>query len=92
MKVILREAALADLESISGWIAQDNPLAARSVVGRILDAIKRLGEFPGLGHSGKVAGTREWVVRALPYIVVYEVDADHDELRVIAVVHGARNR
>jgi len=92
MKVILRDAALGDLEGISAWIAQDNPVVARAVIGRILEAIERLGEFPGLGHRGKVTGTREWVVRALPYIVVYEVHADYDELRVIAVVHGARNR
>jgi len=92
MKVILRDAALADLEGISAWIARDNPVAARAVISRILEAIERLGEFPGLGHGGKVTGTREWVVRALPYIVVYEVGADYDELRVIAVVHGARNR
>jgi len=92
MKVIIRDAAFADLEAISTWIAKDNPSAARSVISRILDAIERLGEFPGLGHEGKVAGTREWVVRRLPYIIVYEVDAAHDELRVLAILHGARNR
>jgi plasmid stabilization system protein ParE len=32
------------------------------------------------------------VVRRLPYIIVYEVDAAHDELGVLAVLHGARNR
>ena len=56
------------------------------MIGRILDAIERLGELPGLGHNGKVAGTREWIVRDLPYIVVDEIDIDHDELRVIAVI------
>ena len=92
MKVIIRDAAFADLQGISAWIAKDNPRAARSVVERILDAIERLGEFPGLGHRGKVAGTREWVVRGLQYIIVYEIDTPHDELRGIAVFHGARNR
>jgi hypothetical protein len=32
-------------------------------------------------------------VRGLPYIVVYEIDvSDTDELLVLAVFHGARNR
>jgi toxin ParE1/3/4 len=92
MNVLIRETALADLQGISAWIAKDNPSAARTVVARIFDAIGRLGEFPGLGHRGKVAGTREWVVRGLPYIVVYEIDATHDELRIVAVFHGARDR
>jgi toxin ParE1/3/4 len=92
MKVVLREAALNDLENIAAWIAKDNPRAARSVVRRILEAIERLGAFPGLGRGGKVEGTREWVVRALPYIVVYETDVARDELRIISVMHGARSR
>jgi toxin ParE1/3/4 len=92
MKVVIRESAFVDLEVISAWIATDNPGAAQSVLRRIFDAIDRLGEFPGLGHDGKVLGTREWVVRGLPYIVVYAIDAAHDELTVLAVFHGARDR
>jgi hypothetical protein len=34
----------------------------------------------------------EWVVRGLPYIVVYEVDAKRGELIITAVFHGARDR
>jgi toxin ParE1/3/4 len=41
---------------------------------------------------GKVAGTREWVVRGLPYIIVYEVNLDLRELTLLAVFHGARQR
>lgn len=66
--------------------------AAKGVIARILDAIERLGEFPGLGHAGKVPGTREWVVRGLPYIIVYEIDLKLPLLTVLAVFHGARDR
>ena len=33
----------------------------------------------------------EWVVPRLPYIVVYEIRAERDEVIVVAVVHGAQN-
>jgi len=66
--------------------------SADSVIDRILESIGQLGRFPYLGHSGKAAGTHEWVVTGLPYIVVYEVDSGNEELRVIAVFHGAQNR
>jgi plasmid stabilization system protein ParE len=31
-------------------------------------------------------------VRGLPYIIVYEIDAEHDELVILAVFHGSRSR
>lgn len=45
-----------------------------------------------MARAGRVTGTREWVVPRLPYIVVYELYRDRDELVVTAVFHGARNR
>ena len=92
MKVIVREAAYADLERIYAWIAQDSPQNAKSVVDRICEAIdEHLAFLPYTGHPGRARGTYEWVVRGLPYIVVYRVD-DALELTVVAVVHGARDR
>jgi addiction module RelE/StbE family toxin len=99
MKVVIRESACRDLENIFDWIARDNPEAARKVSDRILSAIENLGDFPGLGHSGKVVGTREWLVRGTAYLIVYTVETppsairtDDDILDVVAVFHGAQNR
>jgi len=39
---------------------------------------------------GRDPGTRELVVG--PYIIVYEVHRDHDELSVLAIFHGAQDR
>jgi toxin ParE1/3/4 len=93
MKVVVREAAYADLERIYRWIGTDRPQNARSVVDRISDAIDRvLATFPHAGHIGKAPGTYEWVVRRLPYIVVYRIDASMDELTVLAIFHAAQDR
>jgi len=92
MKVFVRDSAYADLEQIHAWIAADKPHAARSVIQRIGASIERLGQFPHLGHAGTVAGTLEWIVPHLPYIIVYVLDDAIDELRVIAVFHAARDR
>lgn len=49
--------------------------------------------MPGLAHMGRpgsAAGTRELV--EAPYIIVYEVREDRDELVVLAVYHGAQSR
>ena len=89
---VIREVAYSDLDGIYSWIAQDRPRAARRVIDRILNSIELLGLFPELGHAGKVSGTYEWVVGGLPYIIVYTVDRDAEEVAVIAVFHSAQNR
>jgi toxin ParE1/3/4 len=92
MKVVVRESAARDLEEIFAWISKDNPRAAAEMVERIGLRINRLA-VPGLSHIGRpglVEGTRELVER--PYIIVYVVDEEADEIAVLAVMHGARDR
>jgi toxin ParE1/3/4 len=68
-------------------------VAATQVVARIRRAAERLTEFPRMGRAGRVPGTHEWVVRGLPYIIVYEIGANDDgELLVLGVFHGAQDR
>jgi len=46
-----------------------------------------------MGHAGRVADTHEWVVRGLPYIIVYQIGpADSDEVLILGVFHGAQDR
>jgi addiction module RelE/StbE family toxin len=93
VKVIIREAAGADLERIHAWIAKDNPATARSVAERILAAIEsKIPAFPYIGRAGKVEGTREWIVRGLPYIVVYRIEDAQETVTILAIFHGAQNR
>ncbi len=92
MNIVLRDGAIADLESIHAWIAAERPWTAQRVIGRILDSIENLASFPELGRPGKVENTRELVVPRLPYIVVYRIEHDSDAIAVISVVHGARDR
>ncbi|MBR1124706.1 type II toxin-antitoxin system RelE/ParE family toxin [Bradyrhizobium lablabi] len=81
------------IAAIHGYISQRNPVAATQVVARIRLAANRLSEFPRMGHAGRVAGTYEWVVRGLPYIIVYETGVtDPDEVLILGVFHGAQDR
>jgi len=92
MKVVIDESAAADLDGIFDWISRDNPRAAAELVRRIRARINRLG-IAGLSHVGRpglVKGTRELV--EAPYIIVYAINEAADEVVVLAVLHGARNR
>jgi plasmid stabilization system protein ParE len=92
MELVFDDQAIADLEGIYNWIAQDSPTAAKSVARRLLSSIELLISFPVMGHAGRAADTFEWVVPKLPYIVVYEIDRARERIIVTAVYHGAQNR
>jgi toxin ParE1/3/4 len=92
MRVRYRRQAQLDIENIHGYIDRRNPRAATEVVARIRRAADRLGTLPHMGHIGRAAGTYEWVVVGLPYVIVYEVDEAEDEVAIIAIFHGAQDR
>lgn len=90
MRLRYDRLALAQLDHILDYIAQDNPRAAANIVRFIESTIERLRVFPRSGRPGAVAGTRELIVTGTPYIVVYRATAD--EVQILGVFHGAQRR
>ena len=61
-------------------------------IARISERINLLAT-PGLAYMGRpglVPSTRELVEP--PYIIVYEVHEDRNEIVVLAIIHGAQDR
>lgn len=46
--------------------------------------------FPMLGHEGQVAGTREFKVTRMPYLIVYAITSEAN-LDIVTIVHSSRN-
>lgn len=92
MTVRYTRPAQRDIAGIFEFVARGNPDAARRVEDRIRKAGRTLAGFPEIGRKGLLPGTREWVVRGLPYVIVYEVDPVMGDVSVLNVVHGARGR
>jgi toxin ParE1/3/4 len=88
MTVVWLRQASADLESIVTYLLERNPQAAMDVYDAIRQQVGQLGDFPLLGRSGRVAGTRELVITGLPYIVPYYRKGR--EVRVLAALHTSR--
>lgn len=80
-------AARADLLAIVDYISDDNIEAAQRLMDEIEMRAAALTERPKLYSAGRVAGTREMVVRAT-YVVVYT--EDEQAVTILRVLHGAR--
>jgi addiction module RelE/StbE family toxin len=84
--IVWSPRAIQHLAHLREYIAHDNPNAANRIASALLEAVKRLAELPNRGRPGRVAGTREWVVPATPYIIPYRLRGDR--LEVVAVFHA----
>jgi len=82
-----RETARADLLAIIGYIADDNRDAAQELKNEIETRVSELARHPQMCKAGRVAGTREMVVRP-NYIVVYAENAL--TVSILRVLHSAR--
>ncbi|CAN5317017.1 type II toxin-antitoxin system RelE/ParE family toxin [soil metagenome] len=93
MKLRYTPHASRQLGRIARYIRESSPAAARQVSRRIRNAAKLLSEFPDLGHTGTLDGTKELVVPGLPYVIVHRVEPHQpDVLTVLAIYHGAQLR
>lgn len=85
-------AAKRDLVDAAGWIAKDNPTAARGLRDAVVKASVLIGQHPQVGMVRTDLADeriRFLVLRGYPYILVYA--ADTTPPRILRVFHGARD-
>jgi toxin ParE1/3/4 len=88
MKLRFERGALADLDEIFAYIAQDNPPAAARLAARIEEVAARIAEVPYMGEVTRKSNFRRFPVGN--YLIVYEVG--QDEVVIHYIRHGARRR
>jgi plasmid stabilization system protein ParE len=86
----LHPEALADLDKIREYIAEDNPDAADRVITEIFDAIRSLAVFPHQGYRRPNLTSREVRFKFVREYVIANAP-DKSPLRVLAVIHGRRS-
>lgn len=91
MKVVYTDEALADLDSISGWLAVHYPTIAPLVARRIRSVVAHIVRWPE--SARRVEGRPE--VRAVPlvrypYVIFYRIVGD--TIQILHIHHTARDR
>ncbi len=92
MRLRYSAKARAQIESIYDFLVERNPSAARRIAAEIRASARSLIDVPHMGRTGEVSGTREWIVRGSPYLIVYEVVSQSEEIWAVGVFHGAQDR
>jgi toxin ParE1/3/4 len=91
-KIIWSDAAVADLEDVCSYIAQDDPEAACGVAQGILDHVDILATFPFIGPTyprGSRGTLRLIVFRS--YRILYGVNEGRESVEILNIWHGARD-
>jgi len=88
MTVIWSAASVRHLHEVVDYLQGESARGTVTIRRRILDTVRRIGQMPHSGRTGRIEGTREAVVPRSPYIVVYQVSAQAVE--VLGIWHGAR--
>jgi len=88
LKIKWLARATANLENERRFIAKDNPQASIQVLQQVFDTVEHLSEFPYIGKSGRINGTREFNIPKLPYIVIYSIDSKF--VRIHRILHTRR--
>lgn len=88
-KIDWTEQAVRQLDQARDYIALSNSEeVAGRITMRIVNSIQQLANFPMLGRSGRVPGTRELVISNTPFIAAYALD--HGRVVILALYHGAQ--
>ncbi len=90
MKLRWTNLALQGFEQAHDYMMQEDPESAKLIAQRILDATRRLQQFPRMGRVGEDEDTRELVVQKTPYLLVYSINEDMIEL--LRVWHTSQDR
>jgi plasmid stabilization system protein ParE len=84
------EPALDDLRDISDFVARDSPAYAARLSTKLVEATRRLAQFPRIGSV--VPELQQDEIRELwvrPYRIIYVLRAEH--CYIAAIVHGNRD-
>jgi len=90
VRVVLTDAAEADLAELYAYYGERSGPAADQVLEAVLRAMASLVAFPLLGRPGSVPHTRERILTRYPYRFVYHLDEATQVIEVWRVIHDAR--
>lgn len=88
MRVKWSKNAYFDLFEADLYLKQQNPAKAKEMALAVRSAESLLCEYPGVAREGRIFGTREYILKKFPYLIVFRVLPE--ELEILAFFHTSR--
>ena len=88
MKLTWSEIAINDLLSNIRRYAEQDAITAFRIFDEVKERAGVLGDQPDIGRGGRVVGTKEFVLKHTPFILVYQVQ--DEQVEILNVLHGAQ--
>jgi plasmid stabilization system protein ParE len=94
MKLIVSQAAAADLARLRAFLVDKNPAAADRVSAVLIGAVQSLEIFPERGRPSGTPSVRELIVPfgRSGYVLRYAYSSQREEIIVIRIWHGREAR
>jgi len=80
--------ALANLDSIAFYIAENNPARATTFVRELPEKVESLKKFQ-VGHAGRIFGTKELVIHQ-NYLAIHRVK--NSQVQILRIQHVAQRQ
>ena len=88
MKVIWTKESLETLDLIYEYISKDSTNPAEKVIFQIINtANSTIKNFPHIGRTGRIFGTREYVISEYLYVIIYAVK--NGTVYIIRIMHSS---
>jgi toxin ParE1/3/4 len=90
-RIVVTEKADGDIDEIAAYLSQH--AGARTVANYLdqFDAVyERLARLPGSGPLRPRLGSTTRIAVVLPYVMIYDWDAENDTAIILRVLHGRR--
>jgi toxin ParE1/3/4 len=89
VKITWSKRAIAHLRSCYDyWLREQSEVGADLMLDRIFTRIEALEQHPEIGRKGRIAGTRQLVLRPLPFLIAYRIRKR--SIEIVALLHGSR--
>ena len=90
--MLIRWSLAADndlAEILAYFISIAEEESGKSVVSQLIKSASRLAQYPLSGRPGRLQGTREIILRKLPYILVYRI-VSSELVEISRALHTSR--
>lgn len=88
LRIVWLPVAERNLNDQLAYIDERNARAGADMAGMVATAVGHLADFPQIGRSGRIDGTREIVVTGTPYVIAYLVEPD--TVVILRVLHSSQ--